>query len=105
MKKFTPPKIFTSLLALSFTLASVVQAQVEVLTQHNDIKRTGWNSKESILKQSNVNSSTFGKLFTRRVDDQIYAQPLVVSNLNVNGKTRNVVFVATMNNSLYAFDA
>lgn len=60
---------------------------------------------ETVLNQSNVNKNSFGKLFSRKVDDQIYAQPLVVSNLTINGKQRNVVFVATVNNSLYAFDA
>ena len=60
---------------------------------------------ETVLNQSNVNKNNFGKLFTRILDDQIYAQPLVVSNLTINGKQRNVVFVATVNNSVYAFDA
>jgi hypothetical protein len=58
-----------------------------------------------VLNTSNVNLSTFGKLFSRAVDGQIYAQPLYVPNLSVAGTTRNVVYVATQNNSVYAFDA
>jgi len=48
---------------------------------------------------------SFGRLFSRAVDDQIFAQPLVVNNLNVGGSAHNVVFVPTVNNSVYAFDA
>src|SRR5436305_14397874 len=105
MKKVNPTGTFTFLIALLFISLTVVKAQVNVLTQHNDLKRTGWNANETTLNQSNVNSSSFGKLFSRKLDDQVYAQPLVVSNLNINGKVRNVVFVATMSNTLYAFDA
>ena len=82
-----------------------LKAQNSVVMQHNDLKRTGWMYKEKALNQANVSSGNFGKIFTRSVDDQMYAQPLVVSNLKVAGKFHNVVFAATVNNSLYAFDA
>ena len=78
---------------------------ISVLTQRYDNHRLGWNDRETILNTSNVNPSQFGLLFTRAVDDQVYAQPLIVSNMLINGGTHNVVFVATVNNSLYAFDA
>ncbi len=87
-------------------LASPIAASaVNVLTQHNDTFRTGANLNESVLTVSNVGSSQFGKLFSRAVDGQIYAQPLYVSGLTISGKLRNVLYVATEHNSVYAFDA
>jgi len=81
-------------------------AQVNVLMQHNDLHRSGWNARETILTTANVAKGKFGYLFSRQVDDQIYAQPLVVAGVNIPhvGK-RNVVYVATVNNSVYAFEA
>jgi hypothetical protein len=80
-------------------------SQVAVTTHHNDTSRTGQNLTETTLTTSNVNVNTFGKLFSRTVSGQIYAQPLYVPNLSVGGVTRNVVFVATQNDNIYAFDA
>ena len=71
-------------------------AQVSVLMQHNDISRTGQNLNETVLNTSNVNVGGFGKLFWRTVDGLIYTQPLYVQNLSIQGKTRNVVYVAMM---------
>ena len=79
---------------------------VNVLTWHNDNTRQGLNSNEVVLSPSNVNSAQFGALITYPVSGQVYAQPLYVSNLTIPGKgTYNVVFVATMTNDVYAFDA
>lgn len=86
------------------TLVITARTQVNVLTQHNNLKRTGWNNNETTLTQANVRSN-FGLLCKKKVDDQVYAQPLIVSNLTIKGKTRNVLFTATVNNSVYAFDA
>ena len=91
------------LLSCYFTCRTA--AQTSVVTQHNNLKRTGWNNTETQLTQNNISSGRFGKIFSRTVDDQIYAQPLVLSNLSIAGGTHDVVFVATVNNSVYAFDA
>ena len=85
--------------------AGIAKGQVAVTTHHNDTSRTGQNLNESVLNISNVNVNTFGKLFSRTVDGQIYAQPLYVPNLSVAGQIRNVVYVATQNDTVYAFDA
>ena len=77
---------------------------VSVLTQHNDNTRSGWNDNETALTTSNVNVQQFGAVFTLPVDDQVYAQPLVVGHVSVGGGDRNVVFIATVNNTLYAYD-
>jgi hypothetical protein len=76
-----------------------------VTTYHNDVSRDGANTQEYALTASNVTTSTFGKLFSCTVDEAVYAQPLWVANLTVNSAVHNVVFVATQNDSLYAFDA
>ncbi len=77
-----------------------------VLTQHNDNARTGQNLSEITLTPQNVISSSFGKVFSYSVDGQIYAQPLYVPNVIIpNQGTYNVVYVATENDTLYAFDA
>ena len=76
-----------------------------MLTQHNDNNRTGANLNETSLTTSNVNVSQFGKLFARAVDGHLYAQPLYGPGLVISGTTHNVVFVATMHDTVYAFDA
>jgi outer membrane protein assembly factor BamB len=76
-----------------------------VYTYHDDLARDGANEREYALTPADVNASSFGKLFSCTVDGAVYAQPLWASHLEVNGKSRNVVFVATAHDSLYAFDA
>lgn len=83
------------------TSENQVASNVHVLTSRNDPARTAANLSEKILTTRNVNAQSFGRLFSRQVDGQVWAQPLYVGG--VNGK--NVVYVATEHNSVYAFDA
>jgi Putative Ig domain len=76
-----------------------------VYTYHNDLARDGVNAREFALTTTTVRTGTFGKLFSCSVDGAVYAQPLWVANLGVGGARRNVFFVATAHDSLYAFDA
>jgi uncharacterized repeat protein (TIGR03806 family) len=88
----------------SFTTLTLTR--VPVITYHYDNTRQGANTNETVLMPSNVNTTNFGKLFSYAVDGYVYAQPLIMTNLNMAGKgVRDVVFVATMHDSVYAFDA
>ena len=79
---------------------------VSVLTQHNDNSRTGLNASETILTTTNVNVSTFGKLFVQPVDGLVVAQPLYVPGVSIPGLGKhNVVYAVTQHDSVYAFDA
>jgi hypothetical protein len=77
----------------------------DVTTYHNDLSRTGQNLKETTLTTSNVNSTGFGLLFTMSVDSTVDSQPLYVSALTISGVSHNVIYTATENDSVYAFDA
>jgi hypothetical protein len=98
-------------LPLVALVAGSASAQVNVLTYHNDIARTGQNTNETILTPANVNTATFGKLFSFTTDGYAYAQPLYFANLTMGagtpqaGTTHNVFFIETENDSVYAFDA
>lgn len=93
----------------SFTTAATnvpAPPGASVLTHHNDNARTGMNLNETVLNITNVNTASFGLLYTRPVDDQVYAQPLVVTNVSILGKgTHNLVIIATVNDTVYAYDA
>src|SRR6266542_4466745 len=82
------------------------EGPVGVYTYHYDTKRLGWNSRESLLSHATVTAARFGKLWSRPVDGQVYAQPLTAPAVNMGAAgTHNVLFIATEHNSVYAFDA
>lgn len=77
----------------------------DVVTYKNDVARSGHNLTESRLTRANVNSASFGKLRFLATDGKVDAQPLYLSALSMGGAAHNVLFVATENDTVYAFDA
>jgi hypothetical protein len=77
----------------------------DVTTYHYDLARDGLNAQETVLTLSNVNSTQFGKIGFDTVDGLVDAQPLYLANVTAGGKLRNVLYVATEHDSVYAFDA
>ena len=95
--------LLTAAMALISSL--LLSGQVSVLTNRYDNGRTGLNPNETFLNTANVKSATFAKLGAYNVDGYVVAQPLYMQNVSIGGTSHNVVFVATMHDSLYAFDA
>jgi len=92
--------------AQSASAAVAVTDLAGIATQRYDAARTGQNLKEYALTPATLSTpGAFGKLFSCPVDGVLYAQPLFVANLAIGGGVHNVVFVATMHDSVYAFDA
>jgi hypothetical protein len=89
----------------SLNVTATVAGVTNVAMWHYDAQRTGLNPTEVSLSPANVAPQSFGKLFSYLLDGYEYGQPLLMSNLVINGSTRNVVFAATENDSVYAFDA
>jgi hypothetical protein len=81
-------------------------SSIDVITYHYDNLRTGQNVNEVTLTPANVKQATFGKLGEFAVDGLVDAQPLLLSNLAIPGKgNKNVLYVVTEHDSIYAFDA
>jgi outer membrane protein assembly factor BamB len=96
----------TRFLLLSVLASLALESQVSVLMSRYDTCTTAANTRETILTAANVNPSTFGRVFTYYVDGAVYAQPLYVPSVRITGKgTRNAIYIATMNDKVYAFDA
>src|SRR5689334_3115281 len=81
------------------------QPDTNVVTHHNDNFRTGAYLAETRLKPSNVNAQAFGALFERRVEGDVYAQILYIGGVRTPQGARNLFYVATSTNWVYAFDA
>ncbi len=98
----------SALLCLLVSLAapSASAQATDVLTYHNDNGRTGQNLNEEILTPANVNTNHFGKLWVLNTDGPVDAQPLYAAGVSIPLKgMHNVLFVATENDSVYAYDA
>jgi hypothetical protein len=91
--------------AVGASLGAPVGTPVTVPMSQYDFARTGANLQEWVLNPSNVDATHFGKLFSRSVDDSVYALPLIVPGLDISGGRHNVMFIASMGNTVYAFDA
>src|SRR5215471_14504268 len=94
-----------ALLAGFFLFPGFVMAQYSITTWHYDNARTSANTSEITLTPSNVNYKTFGKLSTKPVDGYIVGYPLYLPNVTISGQVHNVVYVATLHDCVYAFDA
>lgn len=78
----------------------------DVVTYHYDNLRTGQNTQEQTLTTANVTSAKFGKLGSFTVDGLVDAQPLYLASLAIPGVgAKNVLYVVTEHDSVYAFDA
>jgi hypothetical protein len=77
----------------------------DVTTYHHDPWRTGWNAHETTLSPAAVRNGSFGELHSIALDEQVDVQPLVVSNLDIDGRPTTVVYVATEKNTIFAMDA
>ncbi len=99
-------RAFFSCVLLMVAGAGICRSQVAVTTWHYDNARSGANPNETILTPQNVDSKQFGKLFTQPVDGAVTGQTLYLPGVTIPGAgTHNVVYVATMHDSVYAFDA
>src|SRR5215831_20559011 len=96
---------WSCIVVLALLHAVSAHAQSPVLQRGYDAGVSGATLSETVLKTSNVVPGSFGLVFKLSVDDNIMAQPLYVPNVVIKGISHNVVYVATMSDTLYAFDA
>src|SRR5436309_16016414 len=93
-----------AIMFIAVVLGLGAAAMGQVLTEHNDLFRSGADTNETTLTYANVNSSRFGKLFTDAVDGFIVGQPLYVPAVQLpDGTSHNVIYVATQHDSVFAF--
>jgi len=98
--------MFSSWAIFALAILFCPREQAQVWTSQYDNARTGAYLGEKTLTPQNVNAKQFGKIFKLAVDGDVYAQPLYVPNVEIPGRgTHNVIYIATENDSVYAFDA
>jgi hypothetical protein len=98
--------VTSSAATLTVNPVTTPPSAVDVTTYHYDNLRTGQNLKESTLTPAVVNQSKFGKIGSFNVDGHVDAQPLYLSGIAIPNKgTKNVLYVVTEHDSVYAFDA
>jgi fibronectin type 3 domain-containing protein len=110
---YTPPATpgthtvtVTNAQSISSSATAYIVNSAGMFTHHNDVSRTGSNTNEKVLTPANVNSTSFGKLLSYQTDGISHASPLYVAGVNIPGVgLRNVVYVSTEHDSVYAFDA
>jgi uncharacterized membrane protein len=95
----------TQTTTLKLTVNAAAAAGVDVTTYHYDNARDGLNAGETTLTPANVNSAGFGKVGLYATDGKVDAAPLYLSGMTINGQTRNVLYVVSEHDSVYAFDA
>jgi hypothetical protein len=96
---------FICTIVIAVTLTGLAQAQVNITTWQNDVQRTGQNLNETILTPGNLTAGNFGQLCSAALDGQVYAQPLVLSNVTFQGtQYASLVYVVTENNSLFVIN-
>src|ERR1700751_48829 len=86
-----------------FLFTTTGATQVTVATYQEDNYRSGTNTHETTLTPSNVNSALFGRKAIFNVRGYVYAQPLYVHGVNINGVLHNVLYVVTEHDQVYAF--
>lgn len=97
---------WAAIVGVLLAIPASVLGQITITTERNDNLRTGQNVNETVLTPANVASGNFQKLFSQNVDGYVYSQPLYVPNVNIPGSgVHNVIYIATENDSVYAFDA
>lgn len=95
-----------AVVAVALVGTSLLSASDAQYTQRGGASRTGEYDSEIFLTPENVNSTSFGSVFSYSVDGTVAAQPLYVPNITIAGVgTVNVLYVATQHDSVYAFNA
>jgi hypothetical protein len=97
--------MFLRALLLVWPLSCLLVAQTDVVMNRYGPLSQGADTQEHVLNSANVNAHSFGKLFSYYVDGAVYAEPLFVHDVATAAGSRNVLYVATMNDKVYAFNA